>query len=172
MCNSPELSNKTEYPTFARTLSTHNKVFPTILSILNKFKWNKVAIVTERGEEFRRTTEYMKKEFKKRDIKLTYSAEIQGFTQYDNARIRNNTKYEKEYENAIRNIKKEARSKNIPLPLHCSYSIYHSHPKPLDDQPSMFQPSLWSPTQAIIQSSYDSSLKIPDPTPLIGGPTI
>lgn len=111
MCNSPELSNKTEYPTFARTLAVHNKILPTILAILNEFSWDKVAIVTERKDQFIGTTQYMKKEFKKNGIKLTYSAEIQDLREYENYLLFNNTKYEKEYKNAIQHIKKEARSK-------------------------------------------------------------
>lgn len=111
MCNNPELSNKTEFPTFVRTLAVHTKIMPTVLAILHKFKWDKVAIVTERVDQYLRTTEYMKREFKKHKVTLTYSAEVQDLAGYEDAALLNNTKPEEEYKNIIDNIKRKARSK-------------------------------------------------------------
>ncbi|XP_031556270.1 atrial natriuretic peptide receptor 1-like [Actinia tenebrosa] len=109
MCSSPELSNKTEYPTFARTFSVDTKILPTFIAIFRKFHWSKVAIVYERLQKYTMMTTYMRKEFAKRGIQVTYTAGVENQGHYDESLIYNEKKYVKEYENVMENVKKKAR---------------------------------------------------------------
>lgn len=42
-CIDQNLSNKTRFPTFARTLPPSSKISKSVISLLKYFKWNKVG---------------------------------------------------------------------------------------------------------------------------------
>ena len=49
-CSDSALSNKTEFPTFARTMQPSNRIAKSIVSVLNHFQWNRVVSLV--GEQF------------------------------------------------------------------------------------------------------------------------
>ena len=54
MCYEPELSNKSRYPTFARTEPVGRQLTPAIAELLHYFKWHKFALVVENSTVYRR----------------------------------------------------------------------------------------------------------------------
>ena len=55
-CSAPEVSNKTEYPSFARTEQPPLRIAKSIVSVLNHYSWNRVVIFA--GEEFDTTKKF------------------------------------------------------------------------------------------------------------------
>ena len=55
-CSDPEVSNKTEYPSFARTEQPPLRIAKSIVSVLNHYSWNRVVIFA--GEEFDTTKKF------------------------------------------------------------------------------------------------------------------
>lgn len=49
-CSDHELSNKTQYPTFARTLPPSEKIAKRIIAVLKNYGWNRVVVVAGRHD--------------------------------------------------------------------------------------------------------------------------
>ena len=61
-CSDSLLSNKTQFPTFARTMQPSNRIAKSIVSVLRHFKWNRVVVIA--GENFM----YVKNAFQVRAV--------------------------------------------------------------------------------------------------------
>ena len=48
-CSDKDLSNKTVYPTFARTLPPSGKIAKSIVSVLKHYNWNRVVVITSKN---------------------------------------------------------------------------------------------------------------------------
>ena len=59
-----ELSDKSKYPTFARTSVISSEITPTIQELLNYFKWTKVAVIYENSTLYKKIFEEFKAKHK------------------------------------------------------------------------------------------------------------
>eukprot|EP00794_Sanderia_malayensis_P009042 gene9042-10009_t len=60
MCSSPSLSNKKDYPTFARTYPLSKFVIPSLKALLHTFKWKTVAVISSTGSnQYQETSDEM-----------------------------------------------------------------------------------------------------------------
>ena len=62
MCSNPALSDKKQYPTFARTYSDWT---PALIKVLKDFKWNSVILIYSQDNKFKATRDHMIQEFEK-----------------------------------------------------------------------------------------------------------
>ena len=67
MCSNPALSNKDEYPTFARTDSDWTLAFTEVLKM---FKWDKVILIYTKNDKFQAVKEQLKIEFGKSEYNI------------------------------------------------------------------------------------------------------
>ena len=63
MCLEPELSNKEEYPTFARTEPNGRQLTPAIRELLRYYKWKKFSVFIENQDVYKRIFNDIKQEF-------------------------------------------------------------------------------------------------------------
>ena len=71
MCSNPALSNKKEYPTFARTYSDWT---PSLIKVLERFDWNIVALIyTEKKEKFEAARKNLIKKFENSSRRIKVS---------------------------------------------------------------------------------------------------
>ncbi|XP_059177836.1 speract receptor-like [Physella acuta] len=56
-CTASEVSDKSLYPTFARTKPTDSQISETVVSILQHFKWNRVTFIYNNNTEYTPTAE-------------------------------------------------------------------------------------------------------------------
>jgi len=82
-CNEDVVSDKSLYPTFARTRPPNSQLSKSILAVLNRFSWRIVAIVYCDSSEncfsqqpWEKTKEDMKRVFKANGIKVSYEAKM------------------------------------------------------------------------------------------------
>ncbi|PFX31871.1 Atrial natriuretic peptide receptor 1 [Stylophora pistillata] len=80
-CNEDVVSDKSLYPTFARTRPPNSQLSKSILAVLRKFSWARVAIIYCDGSCFSqqrwdKTKEDMKTYFEENDIEVTYEVQM------------------------------------------------------------------------------------------------
>ena len=73
MCSNPALSDKEEYPTFARTFSDWT---PALIKVVKTFNWNTVILIHSRSIKFESTAEHLKHEFEKPENNIKISCEL------------------------------------------------------------------------------------------------
>ena len=73
MCSNPALSNKKEYPTFARTYSDWT---PALMKILQTFNWKNVALIYTENNKFEAAVKHLRQEFGKSDNRINVSCEL------------------------------------------------------------------------------------------------
>ena len=106
MCTSAELSEKEQYPTFARTEPIGRQLTPAIEELLNHFNWRKFALIVEETPMYQRAHKAIQAQFKEKVLATAYMPAPSHYT------------FEKHYEKAVedlRVISKKARSKIIIL---------------------------------------------------------
>jgi len=64
MCVEASLSDKTKYPTFARTEPIGRQLTPAIQELLHYYNWNKFALVVENSTMYRRAFKNIKEQFR------------------------------------------------------------------------------------------------------------
>ncbi len=103
MCSSPALSDKKEYPTFARTYPLSKFVIPSLKALLKTFNWTTVAVISSTGSsQYQETSDEMLTMLKK-SFKVSYKVSVPSDTQYNvSAKI---------FQDIMPQIKKKARSK-------------------------------------------------------------
>ncbi|XP_047143124.1 atrial natriuretic peptide receptor 1 isoform X1 [Hydra vulgaris] len=79
MCLEPELSNKEEYPTFARTEPNGRHLTPAIYELLRYYKWEKFSVYVENQDVYKRAFEDIQKKFSQR---ILLSKNIPASTYY------------------------------------------------------------------------------------------
>ena len=104
MCSNPEVSNKELYPTFARTFAVDTKLTPSVLSLLNYYKWQRVAIVYENVTKWIEMKNSMVKRLQAKGITVALELLMNPSAVY---RPQNHSTA---YRNIMKKIKKEARS--------------------------------------------------------------
>lgn len=105
MCSSPELSDKKLYPTFARTFAVDSQVTPSVISLLKKFNWKRVAIIYENLTKWIDLKDSMKHHFKNNGIKVSYEGStLVPFAHYTE-------KLDERFRKMMAEIRKTARSK-------------------------------------------------------------
>ncbi|XP_065066050.1 guanylate cyclase 32E-like [Rhopilema esculentum] len=70
MCLDPELANRTIFPTFARTAAMYKHLTPTLIALLDSFKWKRVAVFIERTALDEDAAEYVVKKMKSENITI------------------------------------------------------------------------------------------------------
>ena len=63
MCVESSLSDKSRYPTFARTEPIGRQLTPAINEILSYFKWKKFALIVENSTMYKRAFKMIKEKF-------------------------------------------------------------------------------------------------------------
>ena len=109
MCTSNAVSNKELYPTFARTIFGDNSIAPSVLAMMDYFKWDVVGIISEDDKDWKLRGEFMESYLNS-----------QGKTVAVNKKVRYNWAYtEKDdgghYQDILRTMKTKARSKYFRL---------------------------------------------------------
>lgn len=105
MCSNPEVSDKKLYPTFARTFAIDTKLTPSLLSLLNYFKWKRVAIIYENVTKWIEMKNQMVKSLEEKDITIALQLMMSPAAVY---RPQNHSGM---YKDILKRIKSEARSK-------------------------------------------------------------
>lgn len=52
MCTNKKLSDKTLYPTFARTVPPISRLSPPVHALMKYFNWNRVGIITQNSQQW------------------------------------------------------------------------------------------------------------------------
>ena len=104
-CTPTKLSDKTLYPTFARTIGVEESVTPTILSVLRKFNWNRVAIVYENKVQYESLKEDLKINFKKHGIAFPVVVQAPDFTKSTDS----------DFDSLLSEIRADARSELLSV---------------------------------------------------------
>ena len=99
-CTRTKLSDKSLFPTFARTIGVEESVTPTIIAVLRKFNWKRVAIVWENKIQYKSLKEDLIDNFKKYDIKCPVEKQVPD-----------NSLGDDNYDSLLSAIRAEARSK-------------------------------------------------------------
>ena len=104
MCTSNAVSDKELYPTFARTIFGDNSIGPSVLAILEHFKWGRVGIISEDEENWELRGDFMASYLKS-----------QGKTVALHEKVKYNWLYTVKddgghYQDVLRNMKTKARS--------------------------------------------------------------
>lgn len=105
MCSSPEVSDKKLYPTFARTFAIDTKLTPSLLSLLNYFKWKRVAIIYENVTKWIEMKDTIVKRLEEKQITIALQEMMSPSAVF---RPQNHSTM---YKNILKKIKAEARSK-------------------------------------------------------------
>ena len=109
MCTSNAVSDKQLYPTFARTIFGDNSLGPSVLAIMEYFKWNLVGIISEDDEGWGLRGNFIASFLKS-----------QGKTVALHEKVKYNWVYNAEengahYQEVLQRMKTEARSKQFTL---------------------------------------------------------
>ena len=56
-CSEADVSNKVQYPTFARTKPTDSQISQSVVSILETFQWKKITFIHSNEKEFQHTAD-------------------------------------------------------------------------------------------------------------------
>ncbi|XP_066910581.1 resact receptor-like isoform X2 [Clytia hemisphaerica] len=72
MCQEQSLSNKVDYPTFARTEPIGRQLTPAIKELLKHFKWNKFALIGENSTMYEKAFDNIKLAFGKQVLAEAY----------------------------------------------------------------------------------------------------
>ena len=72
MCQEQSLSNKGDYPTFARTEPIGRQLTPAIKELLKHFKWNQFALIGENSTMYEKAFANIKSEFGKQVLAEAY----------------------------------------------------------------------------------------------------
>ena len=105
MCSNPTLSDKSKYPTFARTYSLSQRLTPSLLALLKEYKWKRVAILSENSRHVKETAEYMIDELKKNNVTVSLEEETPTPSSYTHK------KHSIKLKEIMEKIKSTARSK-------------------------------------------------------------
>ncbi|XP_020901343.1 atrial natriuretic peptide receptor 1 isoform X2 [Exaiptasia diaphana] len=103
MCSSPEVSDKKLYPTFARTFAIDTKLTPSLLSLLNYFKWKRVAIIYENVTKWIEMKDTIVKRLEEKQITIALQEMMSPSAVF---RPQNHSTM---YRNILKKIKSEAR---------------------------------------------------------------
>ena len=80
MCRDPALSNKKEYPTFARTFSDWT---PALIKVLQKFNWNTVALIYTGNNKYRAAKQYITNELDNSKNRITVFLDFEIYEDID-----------------------------------------------------------------------------------------
>ena len=105
MCSDPELSDKTQYPTFARTYSLIQRLTPSLLALLKEYKWKRVAILSEDSPQFKEPARYMISELAKNYVTVSLQEKTPVPSSYTHK------KHSIKLNEIMRKVKSKARSK-------------------------------------------------------------
>ncbi|KAK3705209.1 hypothetical protein QZH41_014003, partial [Actinostola sp. cb2023] len=71
MCTSDDVSNKELYPTFARTIPADGAIGPSIVAMLDYFKWGLVGIFSEEGKSWAKRGQFIYDYLQQRGKKIS-----------------------------------------------------------------------------------------------------
>ena len=128
MCIDEDLSDKEDYPTFARTEPIGRQLTPAVQELLAHFKWTKFALIVENSTMYQKAYENIQKQFGSAVLDVEYMPTPAKYS------------HDEHYEKArrdMKNLKDKARSKlyflnliapptvNIitPLPASCHSAL-------------------------------------------------
>ena len=115
MCVDPSLSDKSKYPTFARTEPIGRQLTPAINEILSYFKWKKFALIVENSTMYKRAFKMIKEKF---GVAVLAEAFMPPPAKYS---------YDEHYVEAredMRKLKDKARSKSELIKVVFMYNTY------------------------------------------------
>ena len=117
MCQSPEVSDKRLYPTFARTFAVHTQVSPSLIAFLNHFKWKSVGILYEDLPRWIEVKDYIVAMLHKNNITVRIQKAMKHFMDYHS---KNDSEI---HMNIMSEVKAESRSKCLHSPFHTPNSM-------------------------------------------------
>lgn len=71
-CGSEELSDKTSFPTFARTVGVYSKSGDIFVRLMNWYNWDRIAIITPTAFIWTSIMTGVRKEVEKNNLKIAY----------------------------------------------------------------------------------------------------
>ena len=105
MCSAAELSDRTKFPLFGRTLAVDSQVGPSLISLLKyTYNWTRVAIICQNSTKWTSLRDHLLEEFDKNGIVVATEYLTVNPAFYSK-------KFEGEFRKALTNIKQTARSK-------------------------------------------------------------
>ena len=114
LCTSSEVSNKTLYPTFARTVFDPGNTAVEVLEILKKFNWVHVAVITEDIPVWTKRRDSLVKSLQENNITITYKGSVPARVSYKYSR------HSILFKERLKDVQGKARSRYT---LYCSLSL-------------------------------------------------
>ena len=89
-CSDSLVSNKTDFPTFARTMQPSERTAKSIISVLKHYKWNRVVVLA--GEQSKKFI-FIKDAFKVRFLQVTTLLNLKSNFHFDYLGISRETQH-------------------------------------------------------------------------------
>lgn len=109
MCTSNEVSDKELYPTFARTIFGDNSIGPSVLALMDYFKWDRVGIISEDDEGWELRGDFMASYLKSQGKTVALHEKVKYYWLYSEK------DHGGQYQEVLRRMKTKARSKYLRL---------------------------------------------------------
>ena len=105
LCTSNAVSDKSRYPTFARTIFADKNIGPSVLALMKYYDWNVVGIIHEESGDWHSRANFL-------DSYLTSQGKIVSLHEtLPHSWLYSRSKYGARYLDILRKMKNKARSK-------------------------------------------------------------
>lgn len=109
LCTSNAVSDKSRYPTFARTIFDDNSIGPSVLALMKYYDWDVVAIICEDLSDWCSRAKFLESYLTSQGKTVSSHEKLPHNGRYERA------KYGARYQDILRKMQNKARSKYATL---------------------------------------------------------